>query len=65
MKITVNGQVLDVQVDITVTEFLAGRNVSGPVAVELNREICPKASHSETKLSDGDVLEVVTIVGGG
>jgi sulfur carrier protein len=35
------------------------------VAVELNREIVPRASWSATILKDGDRLEIVHFVGGG
>lgn len=35
------------------------------VAVELNRDIVPRDRWSETKLSEGDRLEVVHFVGGG
>lgn len=35
------------------------------VAVELNREIVARAQWVETKLSDGDRLEIVHFVGGG
>ncbi len=35
------------------------------VAVELNRDIAPRDSWSETILKDGDQLEIVHFVGGG
>jgi sulfur carrier protein len=35
------------------------------VAVELNRDIVPRDRWSETRLHDGDRLEVVHFVGGG
>jgi sulfur carrier protein len=35
------------------------------IAVELNEEIVPKARYAETTLADGDVVEVVSFVGGG
>ena len=35
------------------------------VAVELNREILPKAAYETTTLADGDALEIVHFVGGG
>lgn len=38
---------------------------SDRVAVELNREIAPRASWAETRLKDGDRLEIVHFVGGG
>lgn len=38
---------------------------SDRVAIELNREIVSRAEWAETKLSDGDRLEIVHFVGGG
>ena len=35
------------------------------VAVERNREIVPRGSYDGTKVAQGDVIEVVTLVGGG
>jgi sulfur carrier protein len=35
------------------------------VAVEVNLEVVPRAQHAQTRLRDGDRLEVVTLVGGG
>ena len=35
------------------------------IAVEKNGDIVPKAAYSETILQDGDVVEVVSFVGGG
>src|SRR5258708_1623348 len=35
------------------------------VAVEVNREVVPKARHSEQRLQAGDAVEIVTLVGGG
>ncbi len=34
-------------------------------AVEVNKRLIPKADHGERSLSDGDSIEVVTLVGGG
>ena len=38
---------------------------SDRVAVELNRDIVPRDRWAETRLNDGDRLEVVHFVGGG
>lgn len=35
------------------------------VAIELNRQLLPRARFSQTNLVDKDVLEIVTLVGGG
>lgn len=34
-------------------------------AVEVNRELAPKATHHDRTLADGDQVEIVTLVGGG
>lgn len=38
---------------------------SDRVAVELNQDIVPRDRWTETRLSDGDKLEIVHFVGGG
>lgn len=35
------------------------------IAVEINRNIIPKASYEQTILQDGDTVEIVQFVGGG
>ena len=35
------------------------------VAVEVNRELIPREQHQQYRLSAGDQLEIVTLVGGG
>lgn len=66
MRIEVNGEPRDVASGITVRELLAVLGAAdGPVAVERNRAIVPRAEHGSTVLADGDHLEVVQFVGGG
>jgi sulfur carrier protein len=66
MRIAVNGEPKDVAPEITLSALLAELGVSGgPVAVEKNREIVPRAEHATTRLREGDELEVVHFVGGG
>ena len=66
MRIEVNGEAREVSHGITVADLLHTLGIqTGPVAVEKNREIVPRAAHASTALSDGDVLEVVHFVGGG
>jgi thiamine biosynthesis protein ThiS len=35
------------------------------VAVERNKEIVPRDTYDETPVAEGDVIEVVTLAGGG
>ena len=44
-------------------EHLALTN--GPVAVEVNRAIVPRAKHESHVVSEGDTIEIVHFVGGG
>jgi sulfur carrier protein len=66
MQITVNGDAHDVPEGLTVRGLVEHLGLTeGPVAVERNREVVPRAEHSSTPLSAGDVLEIVHFVGGG
>jgi len=47
--------------DLVVLLGLAGR----PLAVEINERVVPRSSLADCRLSDGDRLELVTLVGGG
>lgn len=50
----------------TVEDIINEMNIDiRTIAVELNEEIVSKADYDKTTLKDGDVLEVVSFVGGG
>ena len=64
--ITVNGIQIQLASEMSVADYLEQNNYQiKRIAVELNEEILPKYSYSDTMLKDGDRLEVVTFVGGG
>ena len=66
MTVTVNGTPRELAAPLTVAELL--RTLEIPprgLAVEVNLQIVPRARHAEHLLSDGDKLEIVTLVGGG
>lgn len=67
MQVTVNGKIQQVpNDDLTVQELLEYLGLAGgPVAVELNRVIVPRAEHPTRRVAEGDVLELVHFVGGG
>jgi thiamine biosynthesis protein ThiS len=66
MQIVVNGETRDVGNAKTVREVVVQLGLTeGPVAVELNREIVPRAEHDTRLVNAGDVLEIVHFVGGG
>lgn len=66
MRIEINGEPREVPPDLTVLLLIESLGLSGkPVAVERNAAIVPRAAHGDTRLSEGDRLEVVQFVGGG
>ena len=61
----INGESLDLA-GVTLADYLAGSDFDARrIAVELNGAIVPKSAYAATVLADGDVIEVVSFVGGG
>ena len=65
MNITVNGSAREIPDGLTITALIAHLGLHGPVAVERNRDVVPRAEHASTTLADGDQIEIVHFVGGG
>jgi thiamine biosynthesis protein ThiS len=66
MEITVNGVTTQIPDGLSVEGLVLHLGFTeGPVAVEVNREIVPRATHASHPLRAGDVVEVVHFVGGG
>lgn len=66
MKLTINGTERDVPDALTVRELVVFLGLGdGPVAVEQNREVVPRAEHGTRKVNGGDAIEIVHFVGGG
>ena len=66
MRLTVNGEEFDFSGGNTVWQLLEQlRLTDRPVAVERNGQIVPHSTFDHAELTEGDVLEVVTLVGGG
>ena len=63
--ITVNGKQIQLTSEMSVADYLEQNNYQiNRIAVEMNEEILPKYSYSETMLKDRDRLEVVKFLGG-
>jgi thiamine biosynthesis protein ThiS len=66
VEITVNGSPMRLPEGGSVADLLRCLGVETPrVAVERNREILPRSEYAKTLLAEGDVYEVVELVGGG
>jgi sulfur carrier protein len=66
MRLVINGKEQTFEGELTLAGLVEQLGMkSDRVAIELNREIVPRAQWSETQLKDGDLLEVVHFVGGG
>ncbi len=66
MKIKINGEEREFSAGLTLTALILELG-SKPdrLAIELNREIVPRREWAETRLQEGDELEIVHFVGGG
>jgi thiamine biosynthesis protein ThiS len=66
MQVTVNGKDREVTDGVTVRALLEELALTGgPVAVEINRAIVPRAQHPTHIVKAGDAIEIVHFVGGG
>jgi sulfur carrier protein len=66
MYLFINGEEKTFAEPLSLAELIQQLGMKGDrVAVELNREIVARAHWTETRLNDGDRLEIVHFVGGG
>jgi sulfur carrier protein len=68
MKIYLNGEELEVPEGTTISELIKSLNIQVRevgFAVAVNEEVVPKSKYESYKLSEGDRVEIVHLVGGG
>ncbi|GIW82068.1 MAG: thiazole synthase [Gemmatales bacterium] len=66
IQVKINGEERTLPKEMTVADLLRELgHADGRVAVEVNERVVPKAEHENHKLSAGDAIEIVTLVGGG
>lgn len=66
IKITVNGNVVEIEENSTISDFIKERNVTGKMfAVEKNLEIINKERYDTEVIKANDTLEIVGFFGGG
>lgn len=66
MKLTINGEIKD-NIRATSLQGLIEELgiISGRVAVEINARVIKKTDYEGFRLHDGDIVEIVSFVGGG
>lgn len=66
MTVTVNGETRSVPDGLTLRALIESLGLGqSACAAEINRELIPRRQHDQKTLQPGDVIELVTLVGGG
>lgn len=66
MQLIVNGEARVAAEGVSLAELIDHLGLDRrKVAVERNLEIVPRSMHADTRLRDGDRIEIVQFVGGG
>ncbi len=66
IELLINGEPRAFPASLTLSELIASLDLLGKrIAIEKNGEIVPRSQHADTRLADGDRLEIVVAVGGG
>lgn len=66
MRITLNGECQEIPGPMSLWDLLARFDLDpAKVAVERNLEIVPRSLYNDTRVTDGDRLEIVHFIGGG
>lgn len=66
-KITVNGEIQEVQLPLTVEQLIKANHVDQPdmVSVQVNLEFLERKEYATHLLNDGDEVEFLYFMGGG
>jgi sulfur carrier protein len=66
VKVVVNGEATDVLDGTTVRAMIESLGLGrGACAAEVNKELVPRREHETRQLREGDIVEIVSLVGGG
>jgi thiamine biosynthesis protein ThiS len=66
LRIRVNGEIRELQEDMTLGDLVRQLSLAPErLAIELNREVVRRAAWPETRMREGDTVEIVHFVGGG
>jgi len=66
MRLTINGEIRENILATSLQELLEELGIiSGRVAVEVNTQVIKKSDYEGFRINDGDIVEIVSFVGGG
>ena len=66
MEILLNGEPRTIEASWTIADLLSDLKIENRYcAVERNSQVVPREAHAQCRLQAGDVIEIVTLVGGG
>ncbi len=65
MRVLINQEPYDLPEGTTLAEAIAQVGTTGPFAVAVNLEFVPRARYEETRLQEGDRVEIVAPAAGG
>jgi thiamine biosynthesis protein ThiS len=66
MRIQLNGEPREIPETWSIADLLSDLKIENRYcAVERNRSVVPREKHAACLLQEGDLIEVVTLVGGG
>jgi len=66
MQIQLNGETKTVEAGSSLLQLIEQLELAGKrIAVEINEDIIPRSEHADTRLQEGDRVEIVHAIGGG
>jgi len=66
IEVTINDSPETIAAGQTIAALLEQLKIGSPaIAVEINQQLKPRNTFKTTIINDGDVIEIVTLVGGG
>lgn len=65
IQITLNGESFDLEKSMNINQLLSELELSGRLAVEVNRQIIPRSLFTDYEIKQNDNIEIVEAIGGG
>jgi len=66
MNILLNNKKEKITEEITLEQLIKVKNINNKYfAVEINKQVIPKSNYHKHVIQNGDVIEIITAIGGG